>query len=61
MGVYFTIYYVAMMGAPVLAGALADYSQTLRATWWFGVLLVIVSIISVALFHRAERSAPAKA
>ncbi len=61
MGVYFTIYYVAMMGAPVLAGALADYSQTLRATWWFGVVLVIVSIISVALFHRAERSTPAKA
>lgn len=61
MGVYFTIYYVAMMGAPVLAGALADYSQTLRATWWFGVVLVVVSIISVALFHRAERSAPAKA
>lgn len=61
MGVYFTIYYVAMMGAPVLAGALADYSQTLRATWWFGVVLVAVSIISVALFHRAERSAPAKA
>lgn len=61
MGVYFTIYYVAMMGAPVLAGALADYSQTLRATWWFGIMLVVVSIISVALFHRAERSAPAKA
>lgn len=61
MGVYFTIYYVAMMGAPVLAGALADYSQTLRATWWFGIVLVVVSIISVALFHRAERSAPAKA
>ncbi|WP_300584436.1 MFS transporter [Marivita sp.] len=61
MGVYFTIYYVAMMGAPVLAGALADYSQTLQATWWFGVVLVVVSIVSVALFHRAERSAPAKA
>lgn len=61
MGVYFTIYYVAMMGAPVLAGALADYSQTLRATWWFGIVLVVVSIISVALFNRAERSAPAKA
>ena len=61
MGVYFTIYYVAMMGAPVLAGALADYSQTLRATWWFGIVLVVVSIISVALFHRAEKSAPAKA
>lgn len=61
MGVYFTIYYVAMMGAPVLAGALADYSQTLRATWWFGVVLVVVSIMSVARFHRAERSAPAKA
>ena len=61
MGVYFTIYYVAMMGAPVLAGALADYSQTLRATWWFGIVLVVVSIISVALFHRAERSASAKA
>jgi MFS family permease len=61
MGVYFTIYYVAMMGAPVLAGALADYSQTLQATWWFGIVLVVASIISVALFHRAERSAPAKA
>lgn len=61
MGVYFTIYYAAMMGAPVLAGALADYSQTLRATWWFGVVVVIVSIISVALFHQAERSTPAKA
>lgn len=61
MGVYFTLYYVAMMAAPPVAGALADSSQTLRTTWWFGVVLILVSIVALALFRRAEKVTSANA
>jgi hypothetical protein len=49
-----------LLAAPVIAGALADYSGTLGATLWFGIFIVFISIIALALFRRVETPVAAK-
>jgi len=59
MGVYYSIYYAWMMAAPVIAGAWADYVETLHAALWFGIIVVLISIIALILFRRIKPPAPA--
>lgn len=54
MGVYYSLYYLWMMIAPLLAGALADYFGQVGVTFVFGVGLVIAGIVALGLFRPAS-------
>lgn len=54
MGVYFSIYYLWMMAAPLLAGLLANLFGTATATFLFGVALTIISVGALGLLKQAS-------
>lgn len=52
MGVFFTIYYVAFMVAPAIAGWLADQAGTAAAPFILGAVMLAVCLLSLGLFRR---------
>jgi MFS family permease len=59
MGVFFTIYYIAFMVAPAIAGWLADQAGTAAAPFMLGVFMLAVCLVSLGLFRRDLVRAPA--
>lgn len=51
MGVFFTVYYVAIALGPVVAGAVADSFGTARAAFHFGSGLIALTVLSLGLFR----------
>ena len=58
MGVFFSIYYGAMMIGPTLAGALADKAGQAEVTYGLGALLLVLCILCLMLFR--ARQGPAR-
>jgi len=58
MGVFYTIYYVIMMVAPGIAGALADVSGSVAMAFFFGVGAIVVCMIALWLFRGAGTGHP---
>lgn len=52
MGVFFTVYYVVMMAAPPIAGAVADGTGATGNVIWLGTALVAVSLLCLWGFRR---------
>lgn len=61
MGVYFSIYYLWMMAAPLLAGMLADLSGTAASAFHFGVAVILLAIGSLWLLRVATARSAATA
>lgn len=52
MGLYFTMFYVFIVGAPILAGILAVSAGTSRAAFDLGVAMLLACIALVWLYER---------
>lgn len=52
MGLFFTVYYLAMLALPPLGGLIADLSGSAEATFRFGVALLVAALVCLALFRR---------
>ena len=52
MGVFFTIYYVAFMVTPAIAGWLADQAGTASAPFILGAVMLAVCLAALGLFRR---------
>ncbi|PWE30604.1 arabinose ABC transporter permease [Maritimibacter sp. 55A14] len=59
MGVFFTLYYAAIMAAPVVAGATADRLGDVRVTFLMGALMLLACLAAQLAFLRRARPAPA--
>lgn len=57
MGVFFAIYYVAMMIAPRLAGGFADQTGKPEAAFYTGIAFAIIALISLIIFMKSASSA----
>ena len=55
LGVYYTVFYLAMTVAPGLAGMLRDHTQDAAAPIVFAGGLIAVPILALAAFRRVER------
>jgi MFS family permease len=60
IGVFWTIYYVAMMLAPRIAGGLADQTGDIGIAFRLGAGMAGIALVALWLFRRAGR-APARA
>ena len=61
MGIFFTIYYVAFVVAPAIAGWLADRAGTAAAPFLLGAVMLGLCIIALALFRHGAARAQATA
>ncbi len=62
MGLYFTMFYVFIVGAPIVAGILAVQAGTSRAAFDLGVAMLLACVALVWLYeHFATRHATEKA
>ena len=61
MGVFFTVYYVAIVVGPILAGAVADALGTARAAFHFGSGILAATLIACWAFQRFAEKAAAMA
>lgn len=52
MGIFFTVYYVVMLGAPKIAGSLADKYVRVEATLYIGAFMCLICLGALALFYR---------
>jgi MFS family permease len=53
MGLFFTLYYVAMMVAPTLAGAIAERVGSAGAAFFLGAAILALGAVVLGLFRRA--------
>lgn len=51
MGVFFTVYYIAIAIGPILAGAVADSMGTARAAFHFGTGMLVATLIAFWAFQ----------
>jgi len=51
MGVFFTVYYIAIAIGPILAGAVADALGTARAAFHFGTGMLVATLIAFWAFQ----------
>ncbi|MDA9865553.1 MFS transporter [bacterium] len=56
MGIFFAIYYLLMMVAPPLAGALAERLQTVDITLIIGAVMMLLALLAFGAFRRTSRS-----
>ncbi len=56
-GVFYSIYYVLMMIAPALAGAIADRTGDVNVTFVIGSIMMLLAILSHAGFNRFASAA----
>ena len=59
MGLFFTIYYAAMLAGPVAAGWLSAVRETAAASFTFGAALLGAAALLLGLFRRLTAPAPA--
>jgi predicted MFS family arabinose efflux permease len=58
MGVFYTVYYAAMMLGPVVAGALAKWSGSAAAAFDFGAAVVLACPLLLWVFNRIATARP---
>jgi MFS family permease len=58
MGIFYTVYYVAMMLGPVLAGICARWTGSAGATFDFGATLLLACPALLWIFNRAPGAKP---
>lgn len=56
MGVYFTLFYIGVVFAPILGGALAEWSGTSGTTFNFGAVMLVLCCLALAAFNRLAAS-----
>ncbi len=59
MGVFFAIYYVAMMIVPTIAGWLSERAGDAAVTFQIGAAILVVSIVNLWLFRQRLAASPA--
>lgn len=59
MGIFFTLYYAAIMAAPFVGGAAADRLGDVRVTFLLGALMLVACLAAQLAFFRRVRPAPA--
>lgn len=52
MGIFFAIYYAAMLGAPTLAGAVAERSGRVETTYWLGAGMLVICLGLLAYLRK---------
>jgi MFS family permease len=52
MGLFFTLYYVVMVSAPAVAGAVAEATGDSAATFWLGILFLVLCLAFFEAFRR---------
>jgi MFS family permease len=57
MGIFFTVYYVGIVVGAVLAGSIAGWAGTARATFEFGAGLILLCPLLLLAFRRLESAA----
>lgn len=57
MGIFFTVYYAGIVIGAALAGAIAGWAGTARATFEFGAVLVALCPLLLLVFRRLEAAA----
>ena len=55
MGVFFTLFYLGVVSAPILAGWLAEMFGTARVTFLFGTALLGAACLALLYFRHLER------
>ncbi|MEO1318797.1 MAG: MFS transporter, partial [Pseudomonadota bacterium] len=55
MGVFFTLFYLGTMGAPLAAGWLSEVSGTSAAAFVFGAVLLLVCLPALTMTARIAR------
>lgn len=60
MGIYYAIYYLLMMIAPPLAGALAERLGDVAVTFLLGTAMLAVAVMTLAAFRGTTRTVPAR-
>jgi MFS family permease len=58
MGAFYTMFYVGAVGAPMVAGALAEAFGSARFAFHFGALMLIAAIVVLGIFRRNQRRMP---
>jgi MFS family permease len=58
MGLFYTIYYAAMMVGPMIAGAAAKWSGSAAAAFDFGALVLVICPLLLWVFNRIAAPAP---
>jgi MFS family permease len=58
MGIFFTIYYVAMMLGPVIGGAFAKWAGSAVAAFDFGALMILACPLLLWAFNRIAAEKP---
>ena len=58
-GIFYSIYYVLMMIAPPLAGAIADHLENINSTFVMGSVLMGLAIVALFAFGRTASPPPA--
>ena len=53
MGIFYSIYYLLMMAAPPLAGAIADHLADANVAFHLGAAMMVLAIIALWLFGRS--------
>lgn len=52
MGVYFTLFYVGVMGAPMVAGLMAARAGSASVTFYFGAAMLAACVLALVAFNR---------
>ena len=52
MGVFFTLFYVGVVFAPILGGALSELSGTSQTAFYFGAALLVICCAMLVAFNR---------
>ncbi|MEM0991006.1 MAG: MFS transporter [Pseudomonadota bacterium] len=55
MGYFYSVFYACVVAAPFFAGWVADLAGSATATFQTGAALLVVSCLSLAVFHRIAR------
>ena len=53
MGLFFTLYYVTFVSAPIVAGALSEVTGTTKAALYLGAACQCFALLSLAIYRRA--------
>ncbi|WP_430938505.1 CynX/NimT family MFS transporter [Rhodovulum sp. YNF3179] len=56
MGVFFTLFYVGVVFAPIVGGLLSDLSGTAKTTFYFGAAMIAVCCVALVAFKRTANA-----
>ena len=60
MGIFFTVYYAAMMLGPVIGGAIAKWTGSAAAAFDFGAVALLACPVLLWGFNRIAATRPAR-